>query len=291
MPAEPAEPAETRVLLVTCSTFPDGEPGHEHLDAALTERGISSRWASWDDPYVDWSAAELVVVRSTWDYQDRLADFLGWAGSVGASLLHGADVFRWNTDKSYLVELAAHGGVPVVPSESVDNPVDLRAAIARHQPAVVKPRVGAGGHGMVVVYDAGTWLPVDPGPWIVQPLVGSVMTEGEQSVFVFGGRPVSQVRKVAGKDDYRVHEHFGGTSYDTPLDPEAALLAARTVAVTTEILGSELVYARIDLMRHDGELMVSEVEITEPGLYLDHVPGNAALFADALAARLRPEKL
>lgn len=278
--------AAPRVLLVTCSSYADGEPGHEHLDAALAHRGIGSAWVSWDDPHVDWASAELVVVRSTWDYQERLTDFLGWAGSVGSSLLHGVDVFRWNTDKSYLVELAEHGGVPVVPTASVDNPVDLRAAIARHQPAVVKPRVGAGGQGMVVVYDSGTWLPVDGGPWIVQPLVASVMTEGEQSVFVLGGRPVSQVRKVAGQDDYRVHEHFGGSSFETPLDPEAALLAARTVAVCTELLGSELVYARIDLMRHDGELVVSEVEITEPGLYLDHVPANADLFADVLAARL-----
>jgi len=278
--------AEPRVLLVTCSLFPEGEPGHEHLDAALTERGITSAWASWDDPYVEWTTADLVVVRSTWDYETRLVDFLGWAGSIGSRLVHGVEVFRWNTDKSYLVELAAHGGVPVVPTVSVDDPVDLRAAIARHQPAVVKPRVGAGGRGMVVVYDAGSWLPVDPGPWIVQPLVTSVMTDGEQSVFVFNGRPVSQVRKVAGKDDYRVHEWYGGTSYVTPLDPEAALLAARTVAATTEILGSELVYARVDLMRVDGQLMVSEVEITEPGLYLDYLPDNAGHLADALAARL-----
>lgn len=275
--------AAPRVLLVTCSRFPDGEPGHEHLDAALRERGLSSAWVSWDDPHVDWGASELVVVRATWDYQDRPADFLAWAGGIGASLVHPVEVLRWNTDKSYLVELAAHGGVPVVPTVSVDDPADLRAAVGRHRPAVVKPRVGAGGQGMVVVHDAGTWLPVDRGPWIVQPLVESVMTEGEQSVFVFAGRPVSQVRKVAGKDDYRVHEHFGGTSSVVPLDPDAALLAARTVAVTTEILGSELVYARIDLMRHDGELVVSEVEITEPGLYLDHVPDNAGHFADALA--------
>lgn len=278
--------AQPRVLLVTCRDLPQGEPGHEHLDAALAARGISSTWVSWDDPAVDWAAADLVAVRSTWDYQSRLPDFLGWAGSVGPTLLHGVDVFRWNTEKSYLVELITHGGVPVVPTVSVDDPVDLVAVVGRHQPAVVKPRVGASGQGVVVVRDAGAWLPADQGPWIVQPLVTSVMSEGEQSVFVFDGRPVSQVRKVAGKDDYRVHEEFGGTSYLTALDPEAALLAARAVAVTTEILGSELVYARIDLMRHRGELMVSEVEITEPGLYLDHVPDNAAHFADAIAARL-----
>ena len=44
-------------------------------------------------------------------------------------------------------------------------------------------------------------------------------------------------------------------------------------------LGGRLDYARVDLMRDaDGGLAVSEVEVTEPGLYLDLLPGNAAAF-------------
>lgn len=240
----------------------------------------------WDDPYVDWSEATIVAVRSTWDYDTRLQDFLGWAGSIGPSLLHGVEVFRWNTDKSYLQDLVQLSSVPVIPTTLADNPVDLRAAIGRFQPAVVKPRVGAGGRGIVVVYDSETWLPVDQGPWVVQPLVESVMTDGEESVFVIDGHPVSQLRKVAGKHDFRVHEEYGGTSYNTPLMHDTALLAAEAVAATTEILDCELVYARVDMMRLDGRLVVSEVEVTEPGLYLDLMPENAVLFADALAARL-----
>lgn len=275
-----------QVLLVTSQEFPEGEPGHEALDQALAERGITARWVLWDDPFVEWSEAAVVAVRSTWDYETRLADFLGWAGSVGTRLLHGVEVFRWNTDKSYLVELAETTHVPVIPTVCVDNPVELRAAIGRWQPAVVKPRVGAGGRGMVVVYDSEAWLPVDRGPWIVQPLVESVMTEGEHSVFVFDGHPVSQLRKVAGKNDFRVHEWYGGSSFHTPLEPGPALLAADAVAASTEILGRQLVYARVDMMRHEGRLMVSEVELTEPGLYLDHLPENATYFADAIAAQL-----
>ena len=45
------------VLLVTFTLMPDGEPGGAGLTAALTERGIDSRWVSWDDPDVDWSGA------------------------------------------------------------------------------------------------------------------------------------------------------------------------------------------------------------------------------------------
>lgn len=275
-----------QVLLVTDRAHEDGEPGHEVLDQALADRGISSRWAVWDDPFVDWSVAKIVAVRSTWDYDTRLQDFLGWANAIGPSLLHGVEVFRWNTDKSYLLDLVQLSSVPVIPTALADNPVNLRAAIGRVQPAVVKPRVGAGGRGIVVVYDSETWLPVDKGPWVVQPLVESVMTTGEESVFVIDGHPVSQLRKVAGKKDFRVHEEYGGASYNTPLMHDTALLAAEAVAATTEILGCEIVYARVDMMRLDGRLVVSEVEVTEPGLYLDLMPENAVLFADAIAARL-----
>ncbi|MDO9497109.1 MAG: hypothetical protein Q7J48_15495 [Nocardioides sp.] len=275
-----------QVLLVTDRAHEDGEPGHEVLDRAFADRGISSRWAVWDDPFVDWSEAKVVAVRSTWDYDTRLHDFLGWANAIGPSLLHGVDVFRWNTDKSYLLDLEQLSSVPVIPTTLADNPVNLRAAIGRVQPAVVKPRVGAGGRGIVVVYDSESWLPVDKGPWVVQPLVESVMTDGEESVFVFDGHPVSQLRKVAGKKDFRVHEEYGGTSYNTPLTHDTALLAAEAVAATTEILGCGIVYARVDMMRLDGRLVVSEVEVTEPGLYLDLMPENAASFADAVAARL-----
>ena len=274
-----------RVLLATSRDWAAGEPAHEVLDTALAQRGISSAWAVWDDPFVDWSEADLVAVRSTWDYDTRLPDFLGWAASLGSTLLHGADVFRWNTDKSYLVELA-ETGLPVVPTELAADPVELRAAIGRFVPAVVKPRVGAGGRGIVLVYESESWLPVDHGPWVVQPLVTSVMDEGELSVFVIGGHPISQLRKVASRRDIRVHEHHGGTSYLTPLAPEAALLAARAIASASDILDTELVYGRVDMMRHEGELVVSEVEITEPGLYLDLMPENAEPFADAIAAHL-----
>ncbi len=40
-------------------------------------------------------------------------------------------------------------------------------------------------------------------------------------------------------------------------------------------------------MRYQGRLVVSEVELTEPGLYLDVLPTNAHPFADAVADRVR----
>jgi glutathione synthase/RimK-type ligase-like ATP-grasp enzyme len=281
----------TEVLLATCSQLPEGEPGAPALDRALADLGVAARWAVWDDPAVDWAAARVVAVRATWDYTERLEEFLGWARRVEAEtqLLHGASLFAWNTDKQYLVELGA-AGVPVVPTVSVDARDDLVAAAASFEGrTVVKPRVGAGGVGVVVVDEPDDLVEGDvgPGPWVVQPVVESVHREGELSVFVLGGQVTFQARKLPAGDEIRVHEEYGGRTIGVPLEEEAAALAKSCVDTTESMLGTTLHYARVDQMRMpSGELVVGELEATEPGLYLDVIPKNGPAFAAVLAALL-----
>ena len=178
----------------------------------------------------------------------------------------------------------------------VGGRADLPSAIAQFGNSVVKPRVGAGGRG-VTVFDMVDGGPPDldesrlgPGPWVVQPLLESVRTEGEYSVFVLDGRVVSQAQKRPAAGEIRVHEMYGGRTEPVDLTEEAADVARRTVSAAEALLGTRLDYARVDQMRlADGTLAVSELEVTEPGLYLDVLPGNAELFASLLARRVEGE--
>jgi glutathione synthase/RimK-type ligase-like ATP-grasp enzyme len=279
------------VLLTTCAHMPDGEEwaGTNLLLPALAERGLDARWVVWDDASVDWSDG-LVAVRSTWDYEKRRDEFLAWARTV-PWMLNSAAVFAWNTDKSYLPRLAA-SGVPVVPTVVVEARSELVDAVRQFPSAVVKPTVGAGGRGVVVVEQTHEPFDLDgsglgQGPWAVQPMVESVRTEGETSVFVLDGRVVSQAQKVPAAGEFRVHEQYGGTTVAVPVTEEAADLARRTVEAASSLLGETLDYARVDQMRlPDGSLAVSELEATEPGLYLEILPGNATAFVDLVLARL-----
>lgn len=277
-----------RLLLVTFQLLPAGEPGGDDLVRALAARGIGAEWVVWDDPSVDWAGADAVAVRSAWDYHRRLEEFLDWAAGVEKSttLLNGADLFRWNADKAYLRELGRQ--VPVVPSELLDDTDlvgGLRAALERWGTVVVKPRVGAGGVGVVVAEatDDQRLDALTPGPWLVQPMVESIRTEGERSIFVLGGRAVSEVDKTTGTD-IRVNESYGGRSTAVPLDGALGALAEAAVAAAAAITGRTAAYARVDLVRWQGDWVVSELELIEPGLYLDVDPANAGRFA-ALAVR------
>jgi len=274
-----------RVLLATFNLMPDGEPGGELLSAALTERGVDAAWAEWDDPEVDWGAADLVAVRSTWDYHRRTTEFLAWAREVESrtTLLNGAELFAWNADKAYLVGLGEH--LPCVPTALLEDRTlvaGLPEAVARWGTSVIKPRVGASGLGVVVVRDlADERLQLlAPSPWVVQPLVESVRTVGETSVYVFAGSAVSQVDKRPGGDEVRVHEAYGGRSVPVPLDPERAALAEEAVAVVGRLGHRVPAYARVDVMRWEDAWVVSELELIEPGLYLDVDPRAAGPFAD-----------
>src|SRR5690606_21310381 len=124
---------------------------------------------------------------------------------------------------------------------------------------------------------------LDMGPWIVQPLVESIHDEGEWSVYVLGGKVVSAARKVPAAGDIRVHEAYGGHTTSADVTAEHGSLALTAVAAAEELLGVGLPYARVDQMRlRDGTLALSELEVTEPGLYLDHLPDNAAAFAEVV---------
>ena len=282
-----------RVLLATFTLMPDGEPEGHLVTAALERRGIGSEWVVWDDPAVDWAAADLVAVRATWDYHRRTAEFLAWAREVESRtrLLNGADLFDWNADKSYLVGLADL--VPCVPTALLDDRTlvaGLTDAAGRWGSVVIKPRVGASGLGVLVVTGPEDYnlQMLAPAPWVVQPLVESVRTVGETSIYVFGGRAVSQVDKRTGGDEVRVHEAYGGSSTAMPLDPDRGALAEAAVAAVGSEQGREPAYARVDVMRWQDAWVVSELELIEPGLYLDIDPANAELFADLVAAELSP---
>ena len=124
------------------------------------------------------------------------------------------------------------------------------------------------------------------GPWIIQPVVESVRTVGESSVYVLGGVAVAQVDKVPAAGEVRVHELYGGRSVPVPLDPVRAGVAAEAVGAVERRTGAELAYARVDLMAWQDDWVVSELELIEPFLYLSYSEGAVERYYRALEEQL-----
>lgn len=282
------------VHLVTCREPVVPDVDLELVAGALADRGVDARAVVWDDPGVDWASAPLTVVRSTWDYPDRLEGFRRWIDTVASQsrLWNPAPVLHWNTHKSYLLSLQARGA-PIVPTvllpqgsaAALDGILDAQG----WNSTVVKPAVGVGaiGAGRYEVGDPAGQEHLDAllarGDVLVQPFANGITRSGELAVILLDGEVTHAVRKRPAPGDFRVQEDYGGRNESIDPPTVAAELARRVV----QVLPEAVLYARIDLVEHHGAWHVLEAEVLEPSLWLDLAP-PAALdrFADAIVRRL-----
>ncbi|MGO4444735.1 RimK family alpha-L-glutamate ligase [Mycobacterium sp. 2YAF39] len=263
-----------RIVLAGCAALPEGDGDDAELVAALRGRGLHARWLPWDDP--DTLKADLVILRATWDYIDRLDEFLAWTRNVG-NLVNAAEVVAWNVDKRYLADLAA-AGVPVITSRF------FAPGEQAHVPAgevVVKPAVGAGSVGAQRFTDSDdarghvAALHADGSTALVQPYDERV-ENGETALVFLGGRQSHAFTKgpilpaPGGRPDFDDSGTFAAESL-TPADPDfelwdvghAALAAA---AAHLDVDVAELLYARVDVIGDASDPQLLELELVEPSL-------------------------
>lgn len=275
------------VVLATAAELdlPDDETAM--VAAALQRLGIDAIIEPWDGPFA-WAEADLVVIRSTWDYVHRLEEFLAWIDRAGAAttIVNPGAVPHWNAHKRYLAELA-RAGVPVVPTVLVErgDTVDLQALVADATELIVKPAVSASAYGTARGHASDPALAehlrhlAATADVLVQPLVPSILSDGEVSLIYLGGELSHAVRKVAKAGDYRVqHEHGGTVQPHTPTRAEIEVAEATLAAVP-----APCAYARVDLVSAPDGPMLMEVELIEPQLFLEQAPGSADRFAAVLS--------
>lgn len=281
---------EATVAVVTSSEPRYADPELPAVTDALCSVGLSADVVAWDDD-VDWAAYGLVVVRSPWDYFDRVAEFYEWTARVElvTRIVNPADVIRWNSHKGYLVELAAKG-VPTVPTRlipgaSVD--VDAQLAECPWEEVVVKPAVDGGAREALRADRDSDEARLHAealsrkGDVIVQPFVPSIV-DGERSLVFLGGAFSHAVRKVPADGDYRSQYFHGATEDDH--EPDSAELRLALWAI--ECAPARLTYARADVVDWEGAPSLIELEAIEPDLYLRGSPERLHRFAAAIRAEL-----
>ena len=278
------------VALVTCADERYQEPEVHVAADALRAAGVSTDVVSWDEDR-DWGAYELVVVRTPWDYFDRVTQFLDWAARVEreTSLVNPADVLRWNSHKGYLAEFTAKS-VPTVPTRLVPGPSTDVADQIREVPweeIVVKPAVDGGArHAWRGLRDDPSLSRVaerltDHGDVVVQPFVPAIV-DGERSLVFLGGRFSHAVRKVPKAGDYRSQRHLGGREVDH--EPDSAELQVALAAMAAA--PGRLTYARVDLVEWEGAPVLMELEVIEPDLFLRDVPERVDRFVEVVRDEL-----
>lgn len=257
--------------------------------AALEAGGIAVEPRAWTE-VGDLGGIDAVLPLVAWGYHLRFAQWQALLDRMAASgaplMLNPPALLRWNSDKSYLEQLAA-AGVATVASRTVaalDDEVLAEARAAFGDEVVVKPLVSASADD---TYRLGRDDPVPASVrgkrMLVQPFMPSIAASGEYSLMLFGGQFSHCIVKRPKPGDFRVQPHLGGS--ETPAAPPAGAIELAKAALAAA--PAPATYARVDMVEGDnGKLQIMELELIEPALWLQHAPDKGAAFAATIASAI-----
>ncbi len=206
-------------------------------------------------------------------------------------------VARWNMDKGYLRDLEQRG-VAVPPTVWLERGMNVDLAGLMYsrgwRRVVIKPRIGASAyHIWDVTLDMAQaeqarmqeLSDTREGGWLVQEFLPEI-AEGEWSfVFIRAEFSHAAIKRPGGESIF-VQPHRGGSSQRAVAPPELVAQAHRVLTAGAECLRMaprDFLYARVDAIPRGERLWCIELEVMEPGLFLNYdSPRAAERFAEAI---------
>ena len=172
--------------------------------------------------------------------------------------------------------------VPTIWSSSLDGNIPNYFSELDTSEIVIKPTVSASSNDtfrlnkLNYIQEQSNLNPIFSNrSFMVQPFVQNIISEGEYSLFYFGGDLSHTVLKKPKENDFRTQEELGGKYILFKAD--AALRAiGRTIL---EAIDNTPLYARIDLVRlEDNNFALLELELIEPSLHFNMDPKSVQHF-------------
>jgi hypothetical protein len=283
------------IALVTYRDLPQLTPEDQLVCSFLRTLGVQAHAVIWDDPDVAWDSYQAVVVRSCWDYHVHPSRFITWLTHLEhleVPLWNPAPILRWNMHKTYLRDLQTQA-VAVPPTCWLERGCNAElATILADQgwkEAVIKPAISATAYN--------TWrttreqgsqdqsrfaASLQHADILVQQFMDPIVTDGEWSFAFFQKQYSHAVLKKAKSGDFRVQDDFGGTI--EVLSPGMALIEQAQQIINC--INDPLLFARVDGIERDGQLVLMELELIEPFLFLQSDPHAVERFAHAILTLL-----
>ncbi len=263
----------------------------QRLILALRTKGITVKKLAWDDPAFDWTQTRLAVIRSTWNYYDKLEEFKLWLDRTKTQtrIMNTPEIIQWNLNKRYLNDLADKGINTIktlfLAPDTAETLTDLFSHLETGD-IVIKPAVSAGGKD---TYRISRRTQADFEPrfkellstkaLMVQPFQNTILKQGEVSLTFIDGQHTHAIQKTVKKGEFRVQDSLGGKVI--PYTPTTAEIIFANKAIAR--CPAAPLYARVDIINdNDNELALMELELIEPELFFRFAPESADRLANAI---------
>jgi len=267
----------------------------------LTRKGLQIEQVIWNDAKVwgedgnGWKQYNTIIIKSPWDYQEieKRDSFFAWLDKLeqrGLYVLNPIDILRWNADKIYLKELETKG-VNTVPTKWWDKNTTFNLVELFEEwnveKIVTKPRISGNARSTE------TWTReqllenvdyiqklAEKENFMIQPFIKEIQTEGEWSLLFFGGKYSHTILKKPQSNDFKVQ----GGKKEIREPPELLLESAKEIVKN---FAQNCLYVCVDGLQVEGKLILVELELIEPSLFLWAKDSSIEKYFEALNSFLQ----
>jgi glutathione synthase/RimK-type ligase-like ATP-grasp enzyme len=272
-------------------TDPDPDLDIPFAIKAAEQLEIDLVFANWNDKSIAWESFDAAVIRSAWDYVPVRDEFLEFAKNIETKtkLFNSYEVMKWNTNKTYL-SILEDKGVPIIPTKFANN-IDealpaIKWAFEKASAVAIKPTVGAGARlaGKALTEDEAIEyvkrILEAKRTVIIQPYISSVDDEGEKAIIVING----EISHAAKKVPALTKGGHGDAAGQLEITTEMKDIVKTISSAVSE--WNDLLFARVDVVRMDENLVLMELELTEPWLFMQFRPEAGVDLFKALKHRI-----
>jgi len=272
-------------------TDPDPDLDIPFVIKAAEQLEIDLVFANWNDKSIAWESFDAAVIRSAWDYVPVRDEFLEFAKNVETKtrLFNSYEVMKWNTNKTYL-SILENKGVPIIPTKFANNLDEalpaIKWAFEKSSAVAIKPTVGAGARlaGKALTEEEAIKyvkrILEAKRTVIIQPYISSVDDEGEKAIIVINGEISHAAKKVPALTKGGHGDAAGQLEITTEMKD-----IVKTISSSVSEW-NDLLFARVDVVRMGEKLVLMELELTEPWLFMQFRPEAGVDLFKALKHRI-----
>ena len=278
-----------KCALLTMNDLSNFECYDNLITGPLKDLGWDCDFVSWESKMIDWDQYKSVIIRSTWNYQEKYEDFIKVLNDINisnASLYNPIDIVEWNINKQYLKDLEEKK-IPIVPSHWFKsfNFKEILKSFSNFdsKKLIIKPCISANADFTYVIEQHSVTNILNNledsfknKEFVIQPFIENVIKEGEYSLIFFGDILSHVLLKTPKIGDFRVQEEHGGV-LKSILKPEKGLIKFGFNVIKN--LPKKCLYSRVDIIRDNNGFLLMEVELIEPSLFFNMNSKSAGNFA------------
>ncbi len=284
-----------KVGIVSCNKWINKIKEDLYLNKELLTLGIDSNLISWEDSNVDILEYDCLIIRSIWGYQDKLEQFYNWLKHVKQkqiTIFNSTELIENNIRKDVQFNTLQRYGIPTVKTEfiyekeildSISNSVMevIKNQFDKTKIFVVKPIIsGSGNNTYLIDLTGDNNRPNNKQIYELNELMSDIVKEknnglmiqpfiteidsGEISSIFIDGKNTHNVRRYPS-----IFHEKRNPELEKDMSSDMFELARRIESIPEY---SGYLYMRVDMVEHNKQPIVMEVELTEPDLLTKYIP-------------------